>query len=57
MKKQKVIAFGKDVYLLGKDKKGIYYWLNRHHGIVAGTGASDMLNVTPITSIPIVPKI
>jgi len=27
MKKTKKHAFGKDVYLLGKDKHGIYYWL------------------------------
>lgn len=27
MKKQKSHAFGKNCYLLGKDKNGIYYWL------------------------------
>lgn len=27
MKKQKSFAFGKDVYLLGKDADGVYYWL------------------------------
>ena len=27
MKKQKSHAFGKDIYLLGADSEGIYYWL------------------------------
>lgn len=27
MKKRKTHAFGKDIYLLGKDKEGILYWL------------------------------
>lgn len=27
MKKKKCHAFGKDIFFLGRDKKGIYYWL------------------------------
>ena len=29
MKKRKTNAFGKDVYLLGKDEDGIFYWLEK----------------------------
>tara|TARA_R100001163_G_scaffold34553_1_gene26652 strand:+ start:1273 stop:1776 length:504 start_codon:yes stop_codon:yes gene_type:complete len=29
MKKTKKHAFNKDVYLLGKDKEGVYYWLEQ----------------------------
>ena len=40
-------AFGKKIYLLGRDEDGTNYWLEESDGIVVGIGDSDMSKHTP----------